>query len=333
MPDLYFQENYGRLYEEVEKGKCENFSFRHPLGTVDHLFIKRQIPFQISGQTYYDLVTPYGYGGPLMTGCLEKDKQQLAHDFKVAFQQHCEQNQIVSEFIRFHPIINNAKDFAACYDVVHLRNTVGTNLKDYDDPVQHEYSKSKRKSIRQALEAGVTFTVQNPPSDLEAFKKIYYCTMEANEAHQFYFFGDAYFEKLLTYFGQNLLLVEVSYEGRIIGMSLNFLYEKTVHIHLSGTMREFNYLSPAFIMRYALAVWGKENGVELIHEGGGRTNAPDDSLYLFKKQFGKNTSFSFYVARQIWNESVYHQLCEAMGTPMDSDYFPTYRSALSFEFN
>ncbi|WKA52899.1 GNAT family N-acetyltransferase [Planococcus liqunii] len=144
---------------------------------------------------------------------------------------------------------------------------------------------------------------------------------------------DAYFEKLLTYFGPNLLLVEVSYEGQTIGMSLNFLYEKTIHIHLSGTMREFDYLSPAFILRYALAVWGKENGVELIHEGGGRTNAADDSLYLFKKQFGKNTSFNFCVARQIWNKSVYQQLCKTMEAPMDSDYFPAYRSALSLEFN
>jgi len=296
------------------------------------LFIKREVPLQISGQTYYDLVTPYGYGGPLMHNCLEKNKKQLASEFKYAFQEYCRQNRIISEFIRFHPVINNAEDFNSCYDVIHLRNTVGTNLKDYEDPVQHEYSRSKRKSIRKALEAGVEITVHTPPSDLEAFKKIYYHTMERNRAEDYYYFDDAYFEKLLEFFALNLLLVEVKYGEQTIGMSLNFIYEKTIHIHLSGTLHEFDYLSPAFVLRYALATWGKANGMELIHEGGGRTNAPDDSLFLLKKQFGKNTSFDFCIARQVWNAQVYEQLCEAIGAGADCEFFPAYRSKPAYQY-
>lgn len=28
--------------------------------------------------------------------------------------------------------------------------------------------------------------------------------------------------------------------------------------------------------------------IDLIHDGGGRSNSEDDKLYLFKKQFGKS---------------------------------------------
>lgn len=66
------------------------------------------------------------------------------------FTKYCIDNYIVSEFIRFHPIFENALDFKGIYDVAYSRHTVGTNLKDYDDPVQAEFSKSLRREIRKA---------------------------------------------------------------------------------------------------------------------------------------------------------------------------------------
>ena len=333
MGDIYFEENYGRLYEEIENGIHEVFKFHHDLGTVRHLFIKRPIPKEIDGKIYYDLISPYGYGGPLILNCQQGSENELAARFKSSFQQYCMDNNVVSEFIRFHPVVENAEHFKECYDVVHIRNTVGTNLEGYDDPVASEFSKSARKNIRQALRAGVEFRVTVNPNNVKDFKEIYYSTMKRNHADSYYYFDDGYFNKLIQYFHKHILLVEVIYEGRVIGMGLNFIYGDLIHTHLSGTLENFHHLSPAYILQYALAIWGKENGIRLIHEGGGRSNSLDDSLYLFKKQFGKNTDFKFQIGRKIWNEEIYQTLCKAAGVEESAEFFPAYRTKLLKEYN
>lgn len=326
MRGIYFDEKYGRLYEKIENGICKVFRFPHALGTVQHMFIKREIPISVNGKTYYDIVTPYGYGGPLIENCNSEDIDELVNEFNRAFQEYCHEQDIISEFIRFQPVIDNARDFMNCYDVIYIRNTVGTNLKDYDDPVQQEFSKSTRKNIKKALQAGVKSHVTLAPENFKQFKSIYHETMARNNADPFYYFDDAYFERLLNYFGENMLLVEVVYMDQIIGMGLNYVYDNMIHTHISGTLTDFQHLAPAYIMQYALVVWGKENGIDLIHDGGGRTNSEDDSLYLFKKQFGKNTRFKFFVGKKIWDAKIYEELCKVADVDLDSDYFPAYRS-------
>lgn len=330
LKDLYFDENYGRLYEEIENGECVIFHFRHEHGTIKHMFIKREIPLKLNNHTYFDIVTPYGYGGPLIEHYRAGSKEELVQAFHQAFEEYCFEQDIVSEFIRFQPVIDNALDFRNCYEVIYIRDTVGTNLKEYEDPVQSEFSKSTRKNIRKALQAGVEFRVTESPKNVREFQRIYYATMRRNKADTYYYFDDDYFTKLIDYFGENMLLVEVLFEEQVIGMGLNFVYDGIIHTHLSGTLEEFHHLSPAYILQYALVIWGKENGISLIHDGGGRTNSLQDSLYLFKKQFGKNTNFKFYIGRKIWNQAVYDALCTAAGKT-DTDYFPPYRRKRTLE--
>ena len=325
MKDLFFEQDYGKLYEKIEGGSCEVFEFTHSSGSVYHQFIKKEIPIQLDGGPYFDLVTPYGYGGPLMTRGADGKKEELANLFEEAFRSYCRKNRIVSESVRFHPVFSNALDFNSCYEIVHRRNTTGTNLKIYEDPVQSEFSKSCRRNIRKALKSGVSFSIiQNPP-DLKDFKDIYYSTMDRNNAADIYYFDDAYFSDCLRRFGNNILLTKVTFEDKVIGMGLNFFYNDLIHTHLSGTLEEYHHLSPAYVLQYALAVWGKENGISLIHDGGGRTRDPEDSLFLFKKQFGKNTEFEYYFGYKIWNEPVYQALCEKMQISRTADRFPAYR--------
>ena len=326
MADIYFDEHYGRLFEKIEAGRFEVFEFEHASGKIRHSFIKREIPLQLKEKQYYDLVTPYGYGGPQILYCAEGKKAELVQAFEGAFQRYCTDNDVVSEFVRFHPVLENAQDFLACYDAVYLRDTVGTNLEDGEASIDLEFSKSTRKNIRQALKSGVEYRTVLNPQDLSAFKHIYYATMERNHADAFYYFGDEYFEDLLALLGSNVLLVEVLYGGKVIGAGLNFIYGKLAHTHLSGTLAEFNHLSAASVLNYALALWGIEHGVALIHGGGGRSNSPDDSLFLFKKQFGRQTGFQFYTGRKIWNDAVYRELSGRQDSGEASEFFPAYRS-------
>lgn len=323
--DIYFQKEYGIINELIEDGTSRIFECNTENGKVSNLFILREIPEKIEGVQYYDIVSPYGYGGPVIMDCRDGDKALLLECYERQFEQYCKENNIVSEFVRFHPIVGNGVDFQRIYNSECIRQTVGTNLRDFDNPEQEEFSKSCRKRIRKALRHGITYRVTKSPEDLHSFKGIYYATMKRNEAKDYYYFSDTYFEQCLRSFREHILLVEAVYEDKVIAAGFYFVWDKIIHIHLSGTLSEYLYLSPEYILQYAVTLWGKENGYELIHHGGGRSNALDDSLYTFKKQFGEKTSFDFYVGRKVWNQEVYDELCRLKHVAKDGEYFPAYR--------
>lgn len=323
--DIYFDPNYAKLYEKVEDGRVERFVLETENGRISNLFLLREIPEKLDEVQYKDIVSPYGYGGPIIEYCKEDKKNELLKEYENAFYKYCADNHIVSEFVRFHPIINNGLDFSLIYNSQCIRNTVGTNLLLGDDPIQEEFSKSCRKRIRRAIRDGVSYRITEKPDTTHSFKEIYYSTMERNEAGDYYYFDDEYFQQCVDCFRDNIILVEALFEDKVIAAGFYFVWDKVIHIHLSGTLSEYLYLSPAYILRYAVTMWGKEHGYELIHHGGGRSNSEEDSLYLFKKQFGEKTSFDFYVGRKIWNEDIYDKLCSKVGKDRLTNYFPAYR--------
>ncbi len=325
--DIYFQKKFGRLGEYIEKGTSQTYEFESGDGAIRSMFIVREVPLLVDGKQYYDLITPYGYGGPIIMR-LTGDKTRLLREYEAAFQKYCDEHDIISEFVRFHPLAGNGPDFMPIYHSEMIRHTVGTNLKDYDDPVQNEFSKGCRKRIRQLLKSGAEFKITKSPSNIASFRKVYCATMDRNKAGKYYYFPDEYFESCIEWFQENTILVEALYKGEIVAAGYYFTWNKTIHIHLSGTMTEYLYLSPAYILRYAITLWGKKHGYELIHHGGGRSNASADSLYTFKKQFGKNTEFDFYIGKKIWNPEVYQRaigLREHQDGKTETDYFPKYR--------
>lgn len=326
MFDIYFEPNYGKLYEKIENGTSEFFEYKSELGNISHMFIKREIPIKLNNKTYFDIVTPYGYGGPIILDKKEGLEKKLISRFNEEFSKYCRENHIVSEFVRFHPIFNNAKDFSSIYDTTYLRKTVGTKIEPGEDPFQTEFSKSTRKTIRRALKAGVTYKVTKKPSDISNFIDIYYSTMDRNKASDYYYFDRDYFDNCLKYFHDNILLIEVEYDNKIIAMGFYFVFNQIIHAHLSGTLTEYLKLSPAYVIKYATAQWASENGIKLIHYGGGTSNSEDDSLYKFKKKFTKETEFEFYVGKKIWNTEIYDELCRITNVDKSTDFFPAYRT-------
>lgn len=322
-PDIYFEPDYARLYE-TDDAKAVEYRFECQYGTITNLFLKRGIDSQLSGGIqYYDIITPYGYGGPVIHNALDKNK--LITMYMEDFKEYTAQEHIVSEFVRFHPIIKNGVDFHNAYKTILDRKTVGTNL-TYEDVIGTEFSKHRRKDIHRILKnADIHYTVEETPKTLDDFIEIYYSTMDRDCAWDYYYFDKSYFNEMLVRFPKNILTGKVFLNEKLIAMGIYFRYGKYLHAHLSGTLSEYLEYSPAYILKYALALYGHENGYELIHYGGGTSNAPDNSLYKFKREFGKNTEFDFYIAKKVWNQDAYQHICTATGVNMNSDFFPAYR--------
>ena len=52
--------------KKLRMGKHVSWEYKGEEGHIKHLFIKRPVPYLVEGVQYYDLVTPYGYGGPIL---------------------------------------------------------------------------------------------------------------------------------------------------------------------------------------------------------------------------------------------------------------------------
>ena len=324
MKDVYFDENYGKLYEKAENGEAIVFKCETSNGTVINQFIKRKIPIDISGD-HYDIVTPYGYGGPYIEKCV--NREALLKDYEEEFGNYCRNNGIVAEFVRFHPIYKNYEDFTGIYNCSFNRYTLATNIKDYDDPVQSEFSKSAKKTAKTVLKKGVSFKLIDKPTvtDMEEFKRIYYLNMKRKDAEEFYYFDDQYFNDIMKYFDGKYVIAESVYDGKVIAAGLYFTTANMIHAHLSGTDTDYLSLSPAYLLKYGTAIWAKENGYDLIHYGGGTSTSLENPLYLFKKKFAQNTQFEFWIGKKIWDETTYDSLCKAANVGEDEEFFPAYR--------
>ena len=324
--DIYFEERYGLLYESVENGRACVWKYEGVEGCVRHQFLMRQIPIELNDGPWYDLITPYGYGGPLIEKISDGyTKEDLIKAFNLEFYKYCKENKIVSEFVRFHPLTDNGVDFCSVYNSELNRYTLGTSLLE-DDPVLSEFSKGCRKTIRQVYSKGVEFRMIKAPKNIDTFVSIYYENMQRKEANEFYFFSKEYFDALLSAFRDKLLLAEAIYDEKVIASGLYFLSDGVIHVHLSGTDSEYLSLSPAYVLKHGTVCWGKENGCKIVHYGGGLSSSKEDALFLFKKKFAQKTEFPFYVGKKIWNEEVYDRLCVKKSVKKETEFFPAYRS-------
>lgn len=327
-PDIYFEPDYAKLYV-TEGDRSVEFEFRSELGLISNLFIKRRIPVPVDGQQYYDIITPYGYGGPVIRRLEDPDrKNELIQAYVWEFEKYARENRIVSEFVRFHPLVGNGVDFKEAYNGVLDRKTVGTDL-TYADVIGTEFSKHRRKDIRRTLNhPGIRYEIDERPGTLRDFIPIYYSTMDRDEAGDSYYFGEEYFDHLLAWFPENIITAKVFLDDKTIAMGVYFRYGRFLHAHLSGTLTEYLEYSPAYILKYALALYGHEHGYDVIHYGGGSSRDPGNGLYRFKKEFGKNTEFDFYIGKKIWDAQVYKKLCALTGAGENGDFFPAYRSGI-----
>lgn len=322
MKNSVFVKKFGKLYEEIEGGVCEVFEFQHPAGEIRHVFIKRKIPTKLNGRTYYDLVTPSAYGGPVILECIRNRESELMDDFQQAFQNYCKNGMIICEVVHFHPVFSNAFDFIEIYDLVRLGNTLGTRLSS-PGLFGQEYSDASKRAVADAIAKGVSFRVTAGSYIPRYYKDLYLSleteNMEINQSSQ-----KNYIAACFELPRKNNVIVEAVYREKTIGMSLNLLCDDVLQPQLTTTLKAYDHLSPKLILHHGLADWGLKNGVKTIHNGAGAKLGEEDEVYQFKKQMGSVT-FPYYAGKKIWNEEIYEVLCQKAGVGVEAAYFPGYR--------
>jgi serine/alanine adding enzyme len=325
--DVYYSPAYGKLYEDIENGEYIRYKLSTHAGTVINPFIKRPIPWLIDGKQYYDIITPYGYGGPLLVDC--DCAEPLMQEFNTAFSLFCKDNDIICEFIRFHPLINNAAYCNSVYDVVLNRHTVAMDIADaaffstqFDTPC--------RNRVRKSSKNGVIIEIDNQLKAIDVFADLYYMTMAKNGADDYYFFSRSYFHKIRDELAGSASLINARYNDKIIASSL-FLFTAggNAHYHFSATNPEYYSLASNNLILKTACDYFSGLGCTWLHIGGGLSSDMNDRLFVFKRTFGREDRNlkDFYTGKRVWNKEVYDRAVDiymANGGCRNS-FFPEYR--------
>jgi len=256
-----------------------------------------------------DVITPYGYGGPVGAGFWEP------------YGDWCREHGVVTTFVRFHPLYANQRDAPPEVKVQPLAGTVAWRLNQEGDLLERMH-RHHRRVVRKALAAGVEARARLAPESLEGFVALYQQTMERQEAEDFYFFPPDYWRALETSLRDNVVLFEAGDDAKLLCLHA----PPWLHYHLGASSDAGRKLGASTLLFLEAARWAQELGYTRFHLGGGVGGARD-SLYEFKLRFDPGGEVEAAIGKAVHDEEAYRRL---VGPDAGLDgFFPAYRNAAS----
>ena len=264
---------------------------------------------------YFDFTSPYGYGGWIVEG------ENYDSLFK-EYEKWCLEHNIICEFVRFHPLIENQRYCLNSYNVIPLGQVISLDLRDYDTMWANMSSRNRNK-IKKAVNFGVRVSVGGREK-LDSFIKIYEETMARDNAEDYYFFKREYYDCLFNELDGEICIFNSELDGKELSNCIIFKVNDRLSYHLAGSTRTSGNIYETNLLIYEVAKWGCENGCKSLILGGGVGSA-EDNLYRFKKGFDDKHSYQFYIGKKMYNQEVYDYLVSRRSDIHNMNYFPAYR--------
>jgi len=266
---------------------------------------------------YFDFSSPYGCGGWLVEGTRKKELFST-------YEYWCQKNNIISEFIRFHPVLRNHLHSSDYYEIKPLGRTITLDLSS-PEIIWANFTSKNRNMIRKAQKNGIRIYNGRFPEIFETFREVYNGTMQKDKAGDYYYFNKAFYESICNDLSENAQVFYAIHDEKIIAASIMLSANGKMNYHLSGSLQEYSSFAPTNLLLYKAALWAQANGCKTLYLGGG-LGGHEDSLFKFKKSFFRNDDLShFFIGEKIINVEKYDELVRMRGYLFDGGYFPKYR--------
>ncbi|HSS33873.1 MAG TPA: GNAT family N-acetyltransferase [Solirubrobacterales bacterium] len=181
---------------------------------------------------------------------------------------------------------------------------------------------SDRRQDRRNLEAGYQLTLvpgaETTPQHRAGFVDLYGQTMHRTAAADHYFFGAAYFDRVLAA-DQTWLALAHAPDGALAAASLAAASDGFLHYYLSGSADSHLADSPMKSIVFRLIDHATDLGLPLNLGGGLR---PDDPLEEFKRGFANRTK-PWHTSELICDPEKYKLLSKGKSA---GPFFPAYRA-------
>lgn len=317
--DIYYDIAYADICQSVEGNRTVLFSFQGRQSAMCYPVIIQDIAEadvfagSLPRGKYLDMETPYGYGGPLCCGDVKQDLETFRNELG----EWCRKEGIISQFVRFHPLLENVEQTAGFFDqTAYMHHTIAMDTTSEDLIISNMNSKN-RNMVRKAEKNGVEIRIDKDLERLDEFRYIYEQTMDAHQADGFYYFPDRYYDCIKDCFLDHTVLFHALYQNQVISSAMFFYNETYMHYHLSGTLSAYRHLASMNLLLYEAARFAHRQGIGKLHLGGGMSE--NDSLYGFKKQFNRNGELDFSIGRTIFLPEQYEKLLEVRKM-LDKDF-------------
>lgn len=320
--DVYWLSGYVKAFQIHGDGEPLLFFYANKHTRGINVVMKRDVANdgrfkgKIPVGQYFDFATPYGYGGWIIEG---KDTEALFSDYRLWL----EENGIISEFVRFHPMFHNHENCRLFYEVIQLGEVVHMELTSPEDIWNNIISKN-RNMIRKAIKNDIKIYNGRYPEIYKEFRVIYNSTMDKDKAEDYYYFSSEFYTSVLMDLPQNAQVFWAEKNDRIIAASIILATNGRMNYHLSGSIMEYNSLAPTNLLLYETALWGFANGYKTLYLGGG-VGSGRDSLFRFKRAFYKGELNHFFIGEKIYNQEKYNELLKVRTEINNPGYFPKYR--------
>ena len=322
--DVYWLSGYVKAFRIHGDGEPLLFFYQGSNCRGINAVIKRDIgkdthfADKIESNTWFDFITPYGYGGWIIEG------DEYSELFSM-YEKWCLEHKIVSEFVRYHPILKNDKKSSSFYHVIALGGTIAMDITSKESIWSNLISQNRNK-IRKAQRAGIVIYNGRYPEIYEMFRDIYNSTMDRDNADSYYYFKPEFYQSILYDLDTEAQVFYAELDNKVIAASIILGANHRLNYHLSGSLKEYQHLAPTNLLLYQAAVWGYANGYTTFHLGGG-VGSREDSLYKFKKAFYRGESCCFHVGKRIYVKEKYNELVSMRNDVEDNGFFPLYRIA------
>lgn len=278
--DIYLNEKYAKLYGEVFE-----FEFKKDEKVFKAIAIKEKIP----NTEFYDLQSPYGYGGIYCNAHDEDFIKEALSDLKL---KALKQN-IIAFFIRFHLFDENLENYHHLLPFfTKNKETIIVHTDESIDNIRTNYSPRIRSYVKKARkELKIEFATKQ---DYKDFFELYTNTMQRNHADDFYFFDENYFEKLFDL--KESVILKASLNDKVLAFASFFLCKDFSYYHLSANTLKSN--ANAALLDFFFEHACKKH-CRFCFLGGGVQN--DDTLFKFKEKFS-NLRADFHIGGMIFDK-------------------------------
>lgn len=297
------------IYYENGRDRAINVVFLRDIAEDDKLKGK------IEKDHYYDIITPYGYGG--FWGSVS-DWKELNDEYV----KYCILNGYVCEFVRFELFSEYYNNFLG--EIDSRTHNVVRSLEMPLDAMWMDFKQKVRKNVKKANSYGLQIIAENTTEHLDSFLQIYYSTMTRSEAEEEFYFSKKFFETIAE-MKDNIEFFYVVYEGQIVSTELVIFGAENCYSYLGGTDRDYFDLRPNDFLKYEIIKWAKEKGLKNFVLGGGYGS--DDGIFQYKLCLAPHGLYNFYIGRRVFDVCSYDRLVNMRERDsLNEEFFPLYRS-------
>ena len=301
--DVYFTPAYYSLYQNYGDGEAQCFMFEKDGNLALYPFLKNPITplgYELDKE-YYDIQGAYGYNGLIAS---TEDEAFIAAFWK-EFDAYCQENDIIAEFMRFHPLMKNYKFGEGHFRLIHDRNTVYLDLTQTEEEIFQGFEKSTRKHIQKAEKTIEIRPAQYSGENVEIFNRIYRENMEHVHSIPYLFFSLEHFRNM---FQMDDIEFFIAYQDDVPIACYSGLVSKEYYgNYLRASLTDYNKTGVNTLMYWSMIKSAKAHGCHYVHFGGGTSGDPENSLLRYKMNFSKTLS-EFWIGKKVHNQKIYDEV-------------------------